>query len=872
MENTIRFIINADGTHKVSNRGILRALSQYDTKLYIITPLPLETSIRVNYLIHERHDIRTQQYLTPVVNMKGCDLVSELESIYQEVADWNVFGCSINPLAYSKISKYRSGRIGISFTISQVLNVEGNPNLTNYKGLIGSNGDIPSGTYQNGDYFECDTFNFFSQTLNKRLTQGSIAYFKDNAWHELERFEVIKNTTTENVAVDPACLAETPPATEETINEILASYTGAVAETVDDINTLRSRVNEVESLYNNLDADFAQKTHTHNYDDLEGKPDLFSGSYDDLTDKPTIFSGDYDDLTNKPTIPTKVSELENDKNYADENFVNQNIAVLESKKADKTELFSGDYGDLLNTPTIPTKTSQLVNDSGLATETYVDNKVSSVYKYKGSVPTFNDLPKTNRSVGDVYDVQDSGMNYAWSGTVWDELGGYIDLSNYYSKDETFSQDEINYLLGNKASLDHNHDNKYAKINHDHDDAYYQKRDTYTTVQVNNLLLDYSKTNHNHDTEYYKKADTYSKTQTDTLLNGKSNANHNHDTKYANINHNHDTKYADINHNHNTEYYQKTETYNKTEIDEMIPESVEELKLWDTTLFDKLLLFYGGWSPYTIINADLGDLSTLNATESSGGMIKAMAVDDTYIYIGDASETVKKYLKEDLSFVAESPDFGGYISTIAIDDTYIYVGGGAERVKKYLKSDLSYIGQSPMYGNSGDPIQSIAIDDTYIYAGGYAEKVSKYLKSDLSHIGDTYYYGGSIQSIAIDDTHIYVGGYITRTVRKYLKNDLSYVGETPNYGGEINTIAIDDTHIYVGGATTNTVRKYLKSDLSFVGETENYGGFIYSIVVYDNYLYVGGYATQRVRKYLKTDLSYVAESPDYDGAIRVIAIG
>lgn len=46
----------------------------------------------------------------------------------------------------------------------------------------------------------------------------------------------------------------------------------------------------------------------------------------------------------------------------------------------------------------------------------------SVYKFKGSVPTYSALPTENLTVGDVYNVEDSEMNYAWTGTGWDQLG------------------------------------------------------------------------------------------------------------------------------------------------------------------------------------------------------------------------------------------------------------------------------------------------------------------------------------------------------------------------------------------------------------------------------------------------------------------
>lgn len=70
-------------------------------------------------------------------------------------------------------------------------------------------------------------------------------------------------------------------------------------------------------------------------------------------------------------------------------------------------------------------------------ETYtkqeVDNKVASVYKYKGTVATYADLPSSDLTIGDVYNVEDTGDNYAWTGTDWDKLGGNIDLSGYQEK-------------------------------------------------------------------------------------------------------------------------------------------------------------------------------------------------------------------------------------------------------------------------------------------------------------------------------------------------------------------------------------------------------------------------------------------------------
>lgn len=74
------------------------------------------------------------------------------------------------------------------------------------------------------------------------------------------------------------------------------------------------------------------------------------------------------------------------------------------------------------------------SDLTVATKGYVDNyissKVTAVYKFKGTVATYSELPSENLTVGDVYDVQETGDNYAWTGSTWDKLGGTVDLSSY----------------------------------------------------------------------------------------------------------------------------------------------------------------------------------------------------------------------------------------------------------------------------------------------------------------------------------------------------------------------------------------------------------------------------------------------------------
>jgi len=83
--------------------------------------------------------------------------------------------------------------------------------------------------------------------------------------------------------------------------------------------------------------------------------------------------------------------------------------------------------------------------------------------------------------------------------------------------------------------------------------------------------------------------------------------------------------------------------------------------------------------------EVKDITKLIATSDSyGGTIEAIAVDDNYVYVGGvATNKVKKLNKTNLSQVAESASYGGAIYAMAVDDTYVHVGGATTQTVKKL---------------------------------------------------------------------------------------------------------------------------------------------------------------------------------------------
>lgn len=103
-----------------------------------------------------------------------------------------------------------------------------------------------------------------------------------------------------------------------------------------------------------------------------------------------------------------------------------NIASTYTTKTEAQALMPKSGGTFTGAVSVPAPTAS----AHAATKQYVDSAVASVYKYKGSVANVGALPKSNQVTGDVYNVEDTGDNYAWDGTQWDKLAGTVDLSAY----------------------------------------------------------------------------------------------------------------------------------------------------------------------------------------------------------------------------------------------------------------------------------------------------------------------------------------------------------------------------------------------------------------------------------------------------------
>ena len=170
-------------------------------------------------------------------------------------------------------------------------------------------------------------------------------------------------------------------------------------------------------------------------------------------------TNDYLGLINKPSINNV--ELTGNKSLNDLGIQAKGNYVVQQDLAPyalKAETLSG-YGitdayniqqvdNLLNEKLTKTTADSLyASKNNVYSKQEVDSKISAVYKFKGSIGSYSNLPENNNDVGDTYNVEDTGANYSWTGTSWDKLSETIDLSEYVT------QSQLTEVEGDVASLD-----------------------------------------------------------------------------------------------------------------------------------------------------------------------------------------------------------------------------------------------------------------------------------------------------------------------------------------------------------------------------------------------------------------------------------
>lgn len=298
----------------------------------------------------------------------------------------------------------------------------------------------------------------------------------------------------------------------------------------------------------------------------------------------------YNNLTDRPILNTNVSATQA---LRDDEVITGTILLHRISK-------SGNYEDLNNKPTIPTKTSDLTNDSG-----FIDKDVNNLTNYY-----------TETEVDNLLNEKANKTDIPTKVSQLENDTGFItntvnNLTNYYLKSETYTQTEVNNLIGQIKTISIEVVDKLPETGEDNKIYLVPKEgstgDVYNEyIWVNNAweligstqidLTGYATedwvnaqikdfVNEAQVTQLINNSLTnyYTQTQVDTLLENKADKS-SIPTKTSDLTN--DSGYIDNTVNNLINYYNKTETYNQTQVNDLlgskanttdIPTKVSELE-------------------------------------------------------------------------------------------------------------------------------------------------------------------------------------------------------------------------------------------------------------------------------------------------------
>lgn len=195
----------------------------------------------------------------------------------------------------------------------------------------------------------------------------------------------------------------------------------------DNITKAKARTKQINDNFNYLDTEVKKKV-----DAVTGK----GLSTNDFTD---ALQTKLNALPTNAELQSGYMAKDGDKVLSDENFTS----------AEKTKLAGlSNYDDTAIKAAIAEKQAQLsaadlariaavdnkANSADVYTKEEINGKLTAAMHFKGSVASVSALP-ANAEQGDMYNVTDTGANYAFDGTNWDKLSENVDLSGFYTKQQ-----------------------------------------------------------------------------------------------------------------------------------------------------------------------------------------------------------------------------------------------------------------------------------------------------------------------------------------------------------------------------------------------------------------------------------------------------
>jgi hypothetical protein len=183
-------------------------------------------------------------------------------------------------------------------------------------------------------------------------------------------------------------------------------------------------------------------------------------------------------------------------------------------------------------------------------------------------------------------------------------------------------------------------------------------------------------------------------------------------------------------------------------------------------------YMGGQTNARVHKVGESNLTRVGTTNAYGDRIFNIASNNGSIFVGGiafsfGNASVQKYHESNLVLQSNSSAIfgaGNGIRAIVINNGYVYAAGDSRIVEKFHESNLVSVGNTANYGGI---IYSLSVNNGFLYVGGASNnRVQAFYESNLAFINSSNSYGGNIISVITNNSFIYAGGVSNQRIQKF----------------------------------------------------------------------------------------------------------
>lgn len=227
----------------------------------------------------------------------------------------------------------------------------------------------------------------------------------------------------------------------------------------------------------------------------------------------------------------------------------------------------------------------------------------------------------------------------------------------------------------------------------------------------------------------------------------------------------------------------------------------------------------------------GHLLVTTNKPSHIGVIRTIAIDDDFVYIGADDSTVRILQKEDLAEIIVIKAHESEVRSVCVDADYVFSGSTDATIKVWDKKNKEF---KFKFEGHKEVVTSLASDENYLFSASFDRTIRVWSKKNFSLVKVLEGHNDVIESITQDSTNLYSGsrdGLVIVWKKKNLKKQSVF----KKHKAAITGLYADESHLYSCTADNLVIIRDINK-FKVIGKLAGHKSIITTVFSDEKYIY------------------------------------